>query len=329
MKKHHQILANGKVLLVALALCVTTMPMVSANMVEAESIMQSSDLKMVKGVVTDESALPLVGVTVQVKGNVNRGTITDVNGNFSLNCAVGEILVFSYIGYKSESVKITSAGQAIKLTMKEDSQTLSDVIVVGYGVQKKETLTGSVSSINNENIAVTKTGNVANNLVGRISGLTVNSRSGNPGEESTEITIRGLSTLGNHSPLYVIDGIANRDGFERLTAEDIESVSVLKDASAAIYGAQAANGVILVTTKRGKEGKPAISYNGTVSFTQPTRRPHLMNAEEYLTWVDEQISEMVALWSIKMLLLPIAMEQLILLFGGIRTGGRRLLINGQ
>lgn len=288
MKKHHQILANGKVLLVALALCVTTMPMVSANMVEAESIMQSSDLKMVKGVVTDESALPLVGVTVQVKGNVNRGTITDVNGNFSLNCAVGEILIFSYIGYKSESVKITSAGQAIKLTMKEDSQTLSDVIVVGYGVQKKETLTGSVSSINNENIAVTKTGNVANNLVGRISGLTVNSRSGNPGEESTEITIRGLSTLGNHSPLYVIDGIANRDGFERLTAEDIESVSVLKDASAAIYGAQAANGVILVTTKRGKEGKPAISYNGTVSFTQPTRRPHLMNAEEYLTWVDEQ-----------------------------------------
>lgn len=138
MKKHHQILANGKVLLVALALCVTTMPMVSANMVEAESIMQSSDLKMVKGVVTDESALPLVGVTVQVKGNVNRGTITDVNGNFSLNCAVGEILVFSYIGYKSESVKITSAGQAIKLTMKEDSQTLSDVIVVGYGVQKKK-----------------------------------------------------------------------------------------------------------------------------------------------------------------------------------------------
>ncbi len=241
----------------------------------------------ISGVVKDEAGEPLISVTVKVKGVAATGTVTDMNGNFTLQAGIGDILQFSYVGFTTREIEVRNYNP-LNITLAEDTELLGEVVVVGYGVQKKATLTGSVAVIDGKEMLQTKTANIANSLTGRVSGLVVNNRSGNPGQESTEITIRGLETTGNTSPLFVIDGVANRGGFERLTPDDIESISVLKDASAAIYGAQAANGAILITTKRGTEGKLRMSYSNSFSASQATRRPRLMNAEQYLTWKDEQ-----------------------------------------
>jgi len=166
--------------------------------------------------------------------------------------------------------------------------SMDEIVVVGYGEQKRESITGSIASIETKTIAESKSANVVNAIVGRIPGLVVNTRSGAPGQENIEILIRGKATTGDTSPLIVIDGVANRGSFDRLNPEDIESISILKDASAAIYGAQAANGVILVTTKRGYVGKPLFTYSNTYSFTQPAKKQELMDAPQYLTRLDEQ-----------------------------------------
>ena len=158
--------------------------------------------------------------------------------------------------------------------------------MVGYGTQKKATLTGSVSSVSGEDIKKVSAANLSNTLAGKTAGIIANTRSGEPGEDGADILIRGKGTLGNTSPLIVVDGIADRS-FSRLNPEDIESISVLKDASAAIYGARAANGVILVTTKRGKEGKMQVNYNGSYTLSQPTRIPQMLNSYQYATYVNE------------------------------------------
>lgn len=163
---------------------------------------------------------------------------------------------------------------------------LDEVVVVGYGTQKKATLTGSVSQVGGEELKKVSTVNLTNTLAGKTAGVIANTRSGEPGADDATILIRGKGTLGNTSPLIVVDGIADRS-FSRLNSEDVESISVLKDASAAIYGARAANGVILVTTKRGKEGKVKLNYSGNVSFSQPTRVPKMLNAYQYATYVNE------------------------------------------
>jgi TonB-linked SusC/RagA family outer membrane protein len=241
------------------------------------------------GIVTDEVGQALPGANILEKGT-NNGTQSDFDGKFIITLKnQNTILVVSYLGFVTKEIIIN--GQTdINVVLKEDASLLDEIVVVGYGTQKKVTLTGAVSAIKTEEIQESKTANLANNLTGRIPGLVINSRGGEPGSDSVDILIRGKGTTGDNAPLYVIDGIANRGSFERLNPDDIESISILKDASAAIYGAQAANGVILVTTKRGKNGKTVFSFNHNYSLAQPTRRPHLMNARQYLTWVDEQNS---------------------------------------
>ena len=240
----------------------------------------------VKGVVTDDSGMPLPGANIIEKGTVN-GTQSDFDGNFTLSLKNrNAILVISYLGYQTKEVVIDGQSN-INVVLIADAASLDEVVVVGYGTQKKVTLTGAVAAIKTEEIQESKTANLANNLTGRVAGLVINSRGGEPGRDNIKIQIRGIGTTGNTDPLYVIDGIANRGSFERLNPDDIESISVLKDASAAIYGAQAANGVILITTKRGKRGKTTFNYNQNYSIAQPTRRPFLMNAQQYLTWIDE------------------------------------------
>jgi TonB-linked SusC/RagA family outer membrane protein len=240
----------------------------------------------VSGAITDQANLPLPGANILEKGTTN-GIQSDLDGKYKITLKnQNAILVVTFLGFVTKEIAVNNQS-TINIMLQENAASLSEIVVVGYGTQKKVTLTGAVSSIKSEVILQTKTANIANSLTGRVAGLTINSRGGEPGSDNVDIQIRGIGTTGNNSPLYVIDGIANRGSFERLNPDDIESISVLKDAAAAIYGAQAANGVILVTTKRGRKGETVISFNHNYSFSQATRRPKLMGAQQYLTWVDE------------------------------------------
>ena len=225
----------------------------------------------ISGRITDTSGEPVIGASVVVKGTTN-GTITDFDGKFSLNAPPQGTLTISYIGYKKMEISINGQ-QTVNVTLKEDTEILDEVVVVGYGTQKKATLTGSVSSVSGEDIKKVSAANLSNTLAGKTAGIIANTRSGEPGEDGADILIRGKGTLGNTSPLIVVDGIADRS-FSRLNPEDIESISVLKDASAtAVYGVKGANGVILLTTKRGLEQKPEISFTANFGFKQPSAAP--------------------------------------------------------
>ena len=241
----------------------------------------------VSGVVHDDAGNPIPGVNVVEKGTTN-GTATDVDGRYSLIVSGGDaVLVFSFIGYATQEVTV-GGRSSIEVTMAPDTQTLQEVVVVGYGEQKKATVTGSVTSVKSDQIVQSPVTNLSNALAGRLPGVVFINRSGEPGYDGSQIRIRGTNTIGNPSALVVIDGIANRSGgLERLNPQDIESITVLKDASAAIYGAQAANGVILVTTKRGKSGKPEISFNYNIGFNRPTRLPEVADAATYATMLNE------------------------------------------
>jgi len=250
------------------------------------TVNNNSQKLLVSGVVVEQSGQPLPGANILEKGTTN-GTQTDIDGQFNLTVADDNAkLVISYVGYLTKEISINETTN-ITIVLEESPAILEEVVVVGYGRQKKVNLTGAVSDIRTEEIKESKTANLANNLTGRIPGLVINARGGEPGSDQIDVKIRGIGTTGNTQPLYVIDGVPSRGSFERLNPDDIESISVLKDASAAIYGAQAANGVILITTKRGKTGEPVFNYNMHYSLAQPTRRPQLMNAYQYLTWVDE------------------------------------------
>lgn len=238
----------------------------------------------ITGKVTDSNGEPIIGASIKVKGS-SSGTITDIDGNFSLNVSAKSVLIISYIGYKTLEVPVNGK-KALDIILKEDTELLDEVVVVGYGTQKKATLTGSISQVGGEDLRKLAAVNLTNTLAGKTAGVIANTRSGEPGEDNADILIRGKGTLGNTAPLIVVDGIADRS-FSRLNPEDIESISVLKDASAAIYGARAANGVILVTTKRGAEGKVKVNYSGNLSFSQPTRIPEMLNAYQYATYVNE------------------------------------------
>lgn len=242
----------------------------------------------VKGKVTsqdDGTGLP--GVSIVVKGT-SIGTTTDAEGQFSLNAPdQNAVLVFSFIGYKTQEV-VVGTQTTFDIAMTSDVETLSEVVVVGYGEQKKETLTGSVSQIKGDDIIKSPQPNVSNSLAGRFSGVIASNRGGEPGYDGSSYNIRGLATTGNNDVLVVIDGIPGQlGGLERLNPNDIESVSILKDASAAVYGSRAANGVILVTTKRGKSGKPTINYSFNQGFSSPTRLPKMADAATYATIQNE------------------------------------------
>ncbi len=240
----------------------------------------------VKGKVADDKGQGLPGVSVLVKGT-NVGSISDVNGEYSIAAGKNATLVVSYIGFVTQEVAVNGRS-VVDIALETDTKALSEVVVVGYGTQKKVTVTGAVVQVQGEKLIKSPATDISNSLAGRLPGLVVIQTSGEPGNDGAKVSIRGTNTLGNSSPLVVIDGIPDRDGgLGRLSPRDIESISVLKDASAAIYGARAANGAILVTTKRGKSGKPTITYDFNQGFSQPARVPQMANASEYAAIMNE------------------------------------------
>ncbi|GAA4305349.1 TonB-dependent receptor [Compostibacter hankyongensis] len=239
----------------------------------------------IQGTVVDSaSGKPLSGVTVQVKEGT-AGATSDEHGRFELSVPDNAVLIISYLGYNKKEIPV-SGRSVINISLSSSATGLSQVVVVGYGTQSKATMTGAVVSTEGDNIRQSPATNLSNSLVGRLPGLSGVTRSGEPGSDETSLLIRGSNTLGDNTPLIVVDGIPNRD-FSRINPADIESITVLKDASAAIYGARAANGVILVTTKRGKLGKPQISVNLNAGFQQPTVVPAMANAGQYVTMLNE------------------------------------------
>ncbi len=223
----------------------------------------------------------LSGVSVVVKGT-QIATSTNAEGYFSLeNVAPDATLVFTMVGYRTLEEPVNQR-TTLSISLQDDLSNLDEVVVVGYGTQKKETITGSVATVKSAELVKSPTLNVSNALAGRMAGITATQGSAEPGNDGSNIRIRGTNTFGNSEPLIVIDGIpARQGGFERLNPQDIDNISVLKDAAAAIYGARAANGVILVTTKQGKEGKPSLSYTFNQGFSQPTYIPQLADAAQY------------------------------------------------
>jgi TonB-linked SusC/RagA family outer membrane protein len=235
----------------------------------------------VSGTVHDESGMPIPGVTVSVNGT-SLVTKTDNQGKYKLDkVPMNAIINFRMVGKQSmdESVK---GRHAIDVTLLNSESNLEEVVVVGYGKQRKETVTGAVATVKGSDLAQSPALNVSNALTGRVPGVTATNGSAEPGYDGSNIKIRGTNTLGNSSPLVVIDGVPAREGgIDRINPRDIENISVLKDASAAIYGARAANGVILVTTRRGKTGKPQFSYTFNQGYSQPTVIPKLTNAAQF------------------------------------------------
>ena len=249
----------------------------------------------VTGTVLDEANNPMPGVTIRSKdGTVT--TVTDVNGKFTINVEANTILVFSFVGYNIQEVA-ASGTMSVKLEPQPD--TLSEVIVVGYGTQKRETLTGSISRVRGEDLTKNQAVNVATGLQGRLPGIVVNQRNGVPGSENIDILIRGASTFPSNTPgapnpnapLIVVDGVPRGTGIlSTLNPQDIESITVLKDGSAAIYGARAANGVVLVTTKPGSRGKTVFNFSYVYGITNPTKVPQMMDAALFSEVVNETYS---------------------------------------
>ena len=232
----------------------------------------------ITGTVTDDFG-PITGANVVEKGTTN-GTITDMDGNFTLEVSKGATLQISYIGYLSKEIEIgNQTNYTIQLV--EDSQALEEVVVVGYGTQKKVNVIGSIASVDSKALEARATADVTNMLTGQLSGVTISQTSGSPGADAGTIRIRGVGSFGaTPDPLVLVDGLPG--SLSDLASGDIESISVLKDASsAAIYGSRAANGVILVTTKSGKEGKTRITYSGSIGMSQATEIPDLAHSYEY------------------------------------------------
>jgi TonB-linked SusC/RagA family outer membrane protein len=226
--------------------------------------------KTVNGTVKDGNGQPIAGAIVQIK-STTVGVTTGEDGSFSLNVPENATLQISHIGYLTIEI-VVGTQTTIEIVLEESAESLEELVVVGYGTQKKVTLTGSVAAVKGEDIVKSPAVNVTNSLAGRLPGVIINNRSGEPGREGTSLYIRGRSTTGNTSALVLVDGV-ERSGLESINPNDIESISVLKDASAAIYGSRAANGVILVTTKRGNSAKPLINFSFNQGFTQATRIP--------------------------------------------------------
>ncbi|MDY4757393.1 MAG: TonB-dependent receptor [Parabacteroides sp.] len=250
-----------------------------SSMLRAE-VSVAQQQRTVKGVVTDTKGEPLLGVNVIVKGTTN-GTITDLDGNFSLEVEPNAILEVSYIGYVTQQVPAN--GTSLKITLKEDTQNLDEVVVVGYGTQQKKDITGSVAVVDTEQLLASSGSSATQQLQGKAAGVQIGTN-GAPGS-ATMVRIRGINSINDNGPLYVIDGVSTRDqDLSSLNPNDIESMQVLKDASsAAIYGAQAANGVILITTKKGtRSGQPKLTYDGYVGMTKTGHKYSLLSGDDLI-----------------------------------------------
>ena len=263
-----------KVALVAIMLAFQAMLGIGAGVLNAQTV---------KGtVISGSDNEPLIGASVMVQGT-KTGAVTDLDGNFTIEAKNGQTLEVSYLGFITQKIKVT--GSTINVTLNEDKQSLDEVVVVGYGVQKKKLVTGATVQLKGDDIAKLNTTNPLSAMQGQTPGVNIVSTSGQPGA-AMSVTIRGLGTVGNSQPLYLIDGVGG--DITTLNPADIESIDVLKDAaSAAIYGAQAANGVVLVTTKSGKEGSSKITYDGYVGWQTLGRKFEMLNANQYMQIMDE------------------------------------------
>ena len=259
---------------------------VSANIASAATMITeiAQQSKQIRGQVIDNAGIPIIGANIIEAGTTN-GTVTDIDGNFTLDIANDAEIQVSYIGYLSQT--IGTAGQSnFNIVLQEDTQALDELVVVGYGVQRKKLVTGATVQVDGDNITKLSTTSALGALQSQAPGVNITQSSGMPGE-GFKVNIRGIGTVGDSSPLYVIDGVAGGN-INSLNPSDIESIDVLKDAaSAAIYGARAANGVILVTTKRAKAGKTELTYDGWMGIQNVYKMPSLLNAKEYMSMVNE------------------------------------------
>jgi len=255
------------------------------DLIEQTEKLAENQQRNVSGKVTDSSGLPLPGVTVVIKGTTN-GTVTNFNGEYSLsNISSDAILQFSFVGMKTQEITVNGKA-SINVVMTEETIGLDEVVAVGYGVQKKTNVTGAISSVKSSDLENQATFNVASALQGKASGVHVMNTSGAPGS-STTIRVRGISSNGDSDPLYIVDGL-KVDDLDYLDPENIESIEILKDAaSAAIYGAEAGNGVVLVSTKKGKNGDGKLFYNMQYTRSKLQSKMDLLNAEEYITFLKE------------------------------------------
>lgn len=249
----------------------------------SQSVNAVQQAKKVTGNVSDAEG-PIIGASVVEKGNPGNGTVTDLDGNFTLNVKPGSTIVVTYIGYQKQEIAVGNQS-SLKITMKTDDKTLDEVVVVGYGVQKKKLVTGSTIEVKGDDIQKMNTTQVLGALQSQTPGVNIQAASGQPGD-GFKISIRGAGTNGNTAPLYIIDGVAG--DINNLNPADIERIDVLKDAaSCAIYGSAAANGVILVTTKQGKQGKIQVSYDANVGWANVYRMPKMLTAKQYMEVMDQ------------------------------------------
>ncbi len=236
----------------------------------------------VTGTVKDNSGETMPGVSVRLKGNPSVAAATNIDGGFVISVPnLNSVLEVSFIGYETKEVALNGRKE-VEVTLEEDSKLLDEVVVVGYGVQKKISVTGSVSAISGDELIKAPMQNVTNLLTGKVSGITSVQTNGRPGADGASIHVRGLNDFAGSGPLCIVDGVPM--DINIVNPQDVESISVLKDAAAAIYGVQGANGVILVTTKSGKESKAKISYSGALTWTHNTALPEYLNASEYMYW---------------------------------------------
>ncbi|GBU08089.1 SusC/RagA family TonB-linked outer membrane protein [Bacteroidales bacterium] len=251
---------------------------------ETSTILSTSELndqdgkKTIKGTIIDENGETVIGASIVIKGS-QQGTVSDIDGRFEIVAPENARLIISYIGYSHQEIP-TAGNTTFNIVLKEDSKSLEEVIVVGYGVQKKKLVTGATVNVKGEDIAKLNTVSPLSALQSQTPGVNITKKSGQPGE-GFKVNIRGVGTIGNSQPLYIVDGVT-RGNIDYLNPSDIESLDVLKDAaSAAIYGSRAANGVVLVTTKQGKAGKASIEYDGYFGVQNAYRIAPLLNAQEY------------------------------------------------
>ena len=251
----------------------------------------------VKGTVYDSNNEPLTGATVSIKGDTSHGTITNIDGHFNLKVQnLKATLIVSFIGYLTQEISLQGRSEII-VKLQDDTKTLDEVVVVGYGTQKRGHLTSAVSTVNAKELMKSPMQNVSNLLTGKVAGLTSIQASGKPGDDGTTMYVRGLNSFSNNGPMVIVDGVPRP--MDYLNPNDIESVSVLKDAAASIYGVQGANGVILITTKSGGDGPAKIAYDGSVTMTKNTAMPEFLDAKDYMYWNNKarQMDGLTPLWT--------------------------------
>ena len=268
-------------------LCLGAMGGLALSPVPARASVTQAQTIKVKGQVVDESGEPLIGATVKIKGSKD-GTVTDLDGNFTINTTSNATLVISYVGYKEREVAVRGRAVIDQIEMSADNNTLDQVVVVGYGTQKKADLTGSVAVVNADEMKKVSNSNISTMLEGKVAGVQITS-DGQPGADPS-VRIRGIGTFGSQAPLYVIDGVPMGTTIRDFSPNDIATIQVLKDAAAgAIYGSRAANGVIIITTKNGQKDQPLkVEYNGYLGFDNIRKGTYdIMNADQYSQYLGQ------------------------------------------